>query len=151
MTRIQLTATLSLWLLASGSATAQAIIFFEQADFNGRRFGANESVSNMSSGGFNDRASSVVVRSGNWQHCTDAYVRGRCVTLNPGEYRNLGQIGLSNQISSARQLGGAWEGGSGGGRIIATGTPEEVARIKGSYTGHFLAAMLKRQLGKHAA
>ncbi len=43
------------------------------------------------------------------------------------------------------------EGGSGGGRIIATGTPEEVARIKGSYTGHFLAAMLKRKLGKHAA
>ncbi len=43
------------------------------------------------------------------------------------------------------------EGGSGGGRIIATGTPEEVARIKGSYTGHFLAAMLKRKLGKYAA
>ena len=43
------------------------------------------------------------------------------------------------------------EGGSGGGRIIATGTPEEVARIKGSYTGHFLAAMLKRKLGKRAA
>jgi len=43
------------------------------------------------------------------------------------------------------------EGGSGGGRIIATGTPEEVARIKGSYTGHFLATMLKRKLGKRAA
>jgi len=43
------------------------------------------------------------------------------------------------------------EGGSGGGRIIATGTPEDVARIKGSYTGHFLATMLKRKLGKHAA
>ncbi len=43
------------------------------------------------------------------------------------------------------------EGGSGGGRIIATGTPEEVARVKGSYTGHFLAAILKRKLGKHAA
>jgi excinuclease ABC subunit A len=43
------------------------------------------------------------------------------------------------------------EGGSGGGRIIATGTPEDVARTKGSYTGHFLAAMLKRKLGKHAA
>jgi len=30
------------------------------------------------------------------------------------------------------------EGGSGGGRIIATGTPEQVAKIKGSHTGHFL-------------
>ena len=30
------------------------------------------------------------------------------------------------------------EGGSGGGEIIATGTPEQVAKIKKSYTGRFL-------------
>jgi len=30
------------------------------------------------------------------------------------------------------------EGGSGGGKIIATGTPEEVTGIKKSYTGEFL-------------
>jgi len=35
------------------------------------------------------------------------------------------------------------EGGSGGGRIIAAGTPEEVARTEGSYTGEFLAHYLK--------
>ncbi|MGP9602788.1 excinuclease ABC subunit UvrA [Brachybacterium sp. AOP42-E1-35] len=34
------------------------------------------------------------------------------------------------------------EGGSGGGRIVATGTPEQVAETPGSYTGHFLAPML---------
>ena len=34
------------------------------------------------------------------------------------------------------------EGGAGGGRIVATGTPEEVAEVKGSYTGRFLAPML---------
>ncbi|WP_308363804.1 MULTISPECIES: excinuclease ABC subunit UvrA [unclassified Microbulbifer] len=34
------------------------------------------------------------------------------------------------------------EGGSGGGQIIATGTPEEVAEIKGSHTGRFLKPML---------
>ena len=37
------------------------------------------------------------------------------------------------------------EGGSGGGRIIATGTPEQVAAAEGSYTGHFLKALLKPQ------
>ncbi len=37
------------------------------------------------------------------------------------------------------------EGGSGGGRIIATGTPEQVAATKGSHTGHFLKALLKPQ------
>ena len=36
------------------------------------------------------------------------------------------------------------EGGDGGGRIIAEGTPEHVAKTAGSYTGHFLAPMLTR-------
>jgi excinuclease ABC subunit A len=43
------------------------------------------------------------------------------------------------------------EGGSGGGRIIATGTPEQVAKVKGSFTGQFLAPILKRKAGKRAA
>ncbi|MFT6409030.1 MAG: excinuclease ABC subunit A, partial [Arenicella sp.] len=35
------------------------------------------------------------------------------------------------------------EGGDGGGQVIAEGTPEEVAKTKGSYTGHYLASFLK--------
>jgi excinuclease ABC subunit A len=35
------------------------------------------------------------------------------------------------------------EGGSGGGMIIAEGTPEEIATISQSHTGHFLADVLK--------
>ena len=35
------------------------------------------------------------------------------------------------------------EGGDGGGRIIATGTPEDVADAAGSYTGRYLGALLK--------
>ncbi|MGC5169730.1 excinuclease ABC subunit UvrA [Micromonospora sp. DT81.3] len=34
------------------------------------------------------------------------------------------------------------EGGSGGGEIIATGTPEKVAQAEGSFTGEFLAEVL---------
>jgi excinuclease ABC subunit A len=34
------------------------------------------------------------------------------------------------------------EGGAGGGRIIATGTPEDIAATPGSYTGQFLAPVL---------
>ena len=36
------------------------------------------------------------------------------------------------------------EGGSGGGQIIATGTPEDVANVKGSHTGRFLKGILAR-------
>ncbi len=35
------------------------------------------------------------------------------------------------------------EGGDGGGRIIAEGSPEEVAKIKGSYTGKYLKSIIK--------
>ena len=34
------------------------------------------------------------------------------------------------------------EGGDGGGRVVATGTPEEVSKVKESYTGQFLSKML---------
>lgn len=34
------------------------------------------------------------------------------------------------------------EGGSGGGQVVAEGTPEEVAKVAGSYTGQFLAEVL---------
>jgi len=34
------------------------------------------------------------------------------------------------------------EGGSGGGQIVATGTPEEIAKVKESYTGQWLTTVL---------
>jgi excinuclease ABC subunit A len=35
------------------------------------------------------------------------------------------------------------EGGEEGGELIATGTPEEVAAVAGSYTGRFLAELVE--------
>jgi len=34
------------------------------------------------------------------------------------------------------------EGGTGGGRVVATGTPEDLARVPASHTGRFLAEAL---------
>ena len=36
------------------------------------------------------------------------------------------------------------EGGDGGGRIIASGSPEQVAKVKGSYTGKYLVSAIAR-------
>ncbi len=36
------------------------------------------------------------------------------------------------------------EGGDGGGSIVAQGTPEDVAKVKASHTGRYLAEALKR-------
>ncbi len=42
------------------------------------------------------------------------------------------------------------EGGEEGGEVVATGTPEEVAAVKGSYTGQFLAGLLTPAKAKRA-
>jgi excinuclease ABC subunit A len=36
------------------------------------------------------------------------------------------------------------EGGYRGGNIVATGTPEEVAEVPGSYTGQYLKPLLEK-------
>jgi excinuclease ABC subunit A len=41
------------------------------------------------------------------------------------------------------------EGGEAGGSIVAQGTPEEVARIETSYTGHFLHDILEFDVPGH--
>ncbi len=43
------------------------------------------------------------------------------------------------------------EGGDAGGRLVAAGTPEEVAGVKASYTGRFLADLLPRIAPRRAA
>jgi excinuclease ABC subunit A len=40
------------------------------------------------------------------------------------------------------------EGGDGGGRIVAAGTPETIAREKASHTGHYLAQVLTNTNGR---
>ncbi len=42
------------------------------------------------------------------------------------------------------------EGGEGGGRIIATGTPEQVAEVEGSYTGRFVKRALQEAAERKA-
>ncbi|KPC75862.1 excinuclease ABC subunit A [Thermoactinomyces vulgaris] len=42
------------------------------------------------------------------------------------------------------------EGGTGGGTIVAKGTPEEVIQVKGSYTGQFLAPVMERDKARMA-
>ena len=40
------------------------------------------------------------------------------------------------------------EGGDGGGRIVAQGTPEQVARNKRSHTGRFLRSVLAERMSE---
>lgn len=93
---------------AAGHALAD-LVLYQDDDFRGRSFGTTRSVTNLGDNGFNDKASSVVIRGGSWQLCSDADFRGRCITLGPGRYPSLSSWGLNDKISSLRE-GDGWGG-----------------------------------------
>ena len=102
-------------LAISPAAFAQEITLFQYENFGGPNFRATNSISNLGDAGFNDRASSVRIRGGSWQLCSDAYYRGQCMTLQPGDYGSLRSMGLTNAVSSLREIGWSGGGGMGGG------------------------------------
>ncbi len=99
--------TVALVLAATSALAAADITLYERDKFGGRRFGTAQSVSDLANVEFNDRAKSAVVNGGSWQLCTDAYFRGRCVTLSSGEYPSLRKLGIAGAVSSVREVGWA--------------------------------------------
>src|SRR5205823_4700096 len=98
-------------VVVATQAAAQ-VTFYEREGFRGQSFTTDRPVWNMDRVGFDDRATSAVVAAGNWQVCEDAGFRGRCVVLQPGEYPNLREVGLNNDISSVRPAEGRADYGS---------------------------------------
>ena len=91
-------------LAIAAQATAQ-VTFYERDGFAGDSFTTDNEIKNLARRGFNDRASSVVVRSRRWEVCEDARFEGRCVVLRPGQYPSLRAMGLNDRISSVREVG----------------------------------------------
>ena len=93
-------------LLAAATTHAQDLTFYEFPDFGGGSYDAYDAIADLANTGYNDRANSVVIRNGMWQLCTDANYRGRCVTLQPGEYREPGIDRIVGQdlVGAARRL-----------------------------------------------
>ena len=110
-------------VFAASAVFAGEITLFERPDFQGRRLTIRGTMPNLDRTDFNDRADSIAVRDGVWEVCTDAYFKGQCVRLQPGEYRNL-RGSLERSISSAREVTQAayappvpaYGGGGGGGQ-----------------------------------
>ena len=94
---------ISALILAAQAVQAAQITFYEGEDFRGRAFTTKRPVTNFKNYGFNDRASSVVVDSGDWVVCEDSRYTGRCVLLSRGAYDSLQRMGVNNRITSARR------------------------------------------------
>jgi hypothetical protein len=93
--------------LAATSAFAGEITLYQRPEFQASYTVTNDELSVIAGGGFRDTASSIVVRDGIWEVCTDAYFRGRCAELVPGNYPGI-DVTLRGRIASARQVGYAY-------------------------------------------
>lgn len=99
-------------VLVAASAHAGEITLYTHDNFGGPAMTVREQVSDLVPAGFNDRVSSVQVRSGRWQLCQDINFTGKCIVLEPGEYRKLD--GFNDVLTSLREVGGR-DGGNGRG------------------------------------
>ena len=80
------------------------VVFYEHEGFQGRSFTAETPVADFRRFGFNDSASSVVVRGERWEVCDDVGYAGRCIILRPGQYGSLAAMGLNDRVSSVRAV-----------------------------------------------
>ena len=91
-------------IFAAGAARAAEMVLFDNPGLAGRQLTVRGYTPDVAATGFNDRASSASVRSGNWEVCTDADFRGFCAILTPGDYRVL-DARFNDRILSAREAG----------------------------------------------
>lgn len=106
--------------LAHAGAAAGEVTLFTETRFAGGDVTFNSAVPDLARIGFNDRASSVVVRSGRWELCEHANFGGECFVLERGDYAQM--RGMNDRISSLREIEGrdrdprrrGWEAGRDG-------------------------------------
>lgn len=92
-------------------ALAAPIELYEQPQFQGMALGLDRANPNLADYGFDNRALSVVVRSGQWELCTDSQYRGSCLVLGPGQHATLAPA-LQRSLSSVRPKDGSAVGGA---------------------------------------
>ena len=104
-------------VLAHAAVQAGEMTLFQDDHFRGRSVNVRNDVNDLSRLDFNDKTSSIVVRSGSWEVCKDSNFRNSCRVLQPGRYASL--PGMNDSISSVREVrrgGGGHDGGHGGNR-----------------------------------
>ena len=80
-----------------------AVELFDGPDFSGRIVRIHADTPSLYRRGFDDQASSMVVREGTWQVCTSEGYDGMCRTFQPGDYADLRRF--DNRVASLRRVG----------------------------------------------
>ncbi len=123
-TAVALTLSAAAFSLASTTAQAGEISLFESTGFGGRQVSLRSAAPSISNIGFNDRTSSIVVRSGRWEVCSDDGFRGECAIFEPGQYASLDGR-FDKRVSSAREVAVV-----GAGPATSTGTTENIGAVQ---------------------
>lgn len=91
--------------LAVSFATAAAaeVTIWKQPNFAGEALTVRGAMNNLGDRGFLDQASSIEVKSGAYEFCTQPEFRGECVVLERGRYARLEQ-NLNHRVESVREV-----------------------------------------------
>ena len=105
-------------VLTAAPALAGEITLFQHRDFGGAAAKVHHGAADLDASAFNDTATSLVVREGVWEACTEANFQGRCIELQPGAYPSLsGSLGHS--VASVREV-----------TAVAAAEPAVAARVE---------------------
>ncbi len=86
-----------------GAAQGAEMTLYKQPRFGGEQVTVTNTARDLAPLGIADQASSLVVRGGSWEACTQPDFNGDCRTLAPGKYATL-DAALNHRIESVRQL-----------------------------------------------
>jgi hypothetical protein len=94
-----------LLVLAAPAANAArvGIILYQEDNFGGDSRELTGDQPDLGWIHFDDRVSSVEVRHGVWELCTNDHYRGRCITVD-SDISKLSRLGMDDKISSVRRL-----------------------------------------------
>jgi hypothetical protein len=81
----------------------QGVVIYSQPNFSGKSVTLNGDATTLVPHGIQDQASSIQVRSGRWEFCSQPNYAGDCVTLASGDYPALEQR-LNHRIESVREV-----------------------------------------------
>ena len=82
---------------------AADLVLYASRDYRGPSHVVDRPRTDLRVESLQAEATSAVIASGRWELCDDTEFRGACVTLGPGKYPSLGDLGLENGASSVRR------------------------------------------------
>jgi len=87
----------------TGAPSAADIVLYAAKEYAGASQPLDQSQSDLHADALQGKATSTVIAAGTWELCQDTFYRGQCVTLGPGKYPSLEELGLTHGVGSVRR------------------------------------------------